>query len=246
MRRRNPEGGGVKEREWGGARRTDSASTSLSAFRNPAGPAPEGKLPVFLFPHELIFFADDQSSHKQVLTLYNPYSFILKFKILCTAPARFTVLDAVGHVKPSSCIDIVIRHRDVSPRHYGQKERFRMEVWEEGGAGRGAAGSKEVCAVLQPARAEASTARAEPTGPAQPRELPDSLVSAHILAVQGRSQTPGFSVLCVLVGVACVAFLMFPLHGDTSTLVPPHFHVTVMQKLVCAYILGLLTMVFLR
>ncbi|MGH0187437.1 UNVERIFIED_CONTAM: hypothetical protein FKN15_025364 [Acipenser sinensis] len=229
MRRRDLKGGGAKECERGGARRTDSASTSLSAFRNPAGPAPEGKLPVFLFPHKLTFFADDQSSHKQVLTLYNPYSFILKFK------------------SESLCLSsVVIRHRDVSPRHYGQKERFRMEVWEEGGAGRGAAGSKEVCAILQPARAEASTARAEPTGPAQPRELPDSVVSAHILAMQGRSQTPGFSVLCVLVGVACVAFLMLPLHGDTSTLVPPHFHVTVMQKLVCAYILGLLTMVFLR
>ncbi|MBN3270572.1 MSPD1 protein, partial [Polyodon spathula] len=237
MRRRDPEGG-VKERERGGARRTDSAS--VSAFRNPAGPAHGGKLPVFLFPHELTFFADDQSSHKQILTLYNPYSFTLRFKLLCTAPARFTVLDAEGHVKPNSCIDIVIRHRDVSPRLYGLQERFRMEVWEDEGAGRGAAGSKEVRAVLQPARAEASTARTGSTGSTPSRELADSWASARILALQqpGRSQTPGFSVLCVLVGVACVAFLMLPLHGDTSTLVPPHFHVTVMQKLVCAYILG--------
>lgn len=29
--------------------------------------------PVFVFPTELIFYADDQSTHKQVLTLYNPY-----------------------------------------------------------------------------------------------------------------------------------------------------------------------------
>ena len=40
----------------------------------------EGNLPVFVFPTELIFYADDQSTHKRVLTLYNPYEFALKFK----------------------------------------------------------------------------------------------------------------------------------------------------------------------
>lgn len=40
----------------------------------------EGNLPVFVFPTELIFYADEQTSHKQVLTLYNPYEFALKFK----------------------------------------------------------------------------------------------------------------------------------------------------------------------
>ena len=40
----------------------------------------EGSLPVFVFPTELVFYADEQNSHKQVLTLYNPYEFALKFK----------------------------------------------------------------------------------------------------------------------------------------------------------------------
>ena len=40
----------------------------------------DGKLPVFVFPTTLSFYSDDQSSHKQVLTLYNPYEFPLKFK----------------------------------------------------------------------------------------------------------------------------------------------------------------------
>lgn len=40
----------------------------------------EGRLPVFVFPTELFFYADEQASHKQVLTLYNPYEFALKFK----------------------------------------------------------------------------------------------------------------------------------------------------------------------
>lgn len=38
------------------------------------------KLPVFVFPQNIIFFLDDQSTHKQVLTLYNPYDFPIRFK----------------------------------------------------------------------------------------------------------------------------------------------------------------------
>lgn len=38
------------------------------------------KCPVFVFPQSITFFLDEQSSHKQVLTLYNPYEFPVKFK----------------------------------------------------------------------------------------------------------------------------------------------------------------------
>ena len=40
----------------------------------------DGSLPVFVFPQSLTFYADDQSTHKQVLTVYNPYEFTLRFK----------------------------------------------------------------------------------------------------------------------------------------------------------------------
>lgn len=40
----------------------------------------DGKLPVFVFPTSLTFYSDDQASHKQVVTVYNPYEFPLKFK----------------------------------------------------------------------------------------------------------------------------------------------------------------------
>lgn len=38
------------------------------------------RIPVFVFPEELRFVEKDQSSHKQVLTLYNPYDFNVKFE----------------------------------------------------------------------------------------------------------------------------------------------------------------------
>jgi len=40
----------------------------------------DGKLPVFVFPSALNFYFDDQSSYKQVLTVYNPYEFTVQFK----------------------------------------------------------------------------------------------------------------------------------------------------------------------
>lgn len=57
----------------------------------------EGSLPVFVFPTELVFYADEQTSHKQVLTLYNPYEFALKFKgQLAEEHVRPVVCDGTG------------------------------------------------------------------------------------------------------------------------------------------------------
>lgn len=37
-------------------------------------------VPVFVFPPALDFYADEQSSHKQVLSLYNPFPRVLRYK----------------------------------------------------------------------------------------------------------------------------------------------------------------------
>jgi len=42
--------------------------------------AVENLIPVFVFPNALTFYAGDQSTHKQVLTLYNPYDFAVRFQ----------------------------------------------------------------------------------------------------------------------------------------------------------------------
>jgi len=41
-------------------------------------------LPVFLFPAELVFHSEQRSSHRKVLTLYNPYAFRISFKSQCS------------------------------------------------------------------------------------------------------------------------------------------------------------------
>lgn len=38
------------------------------------------RLPVFLFPSELLFYSEDRRTHRSVLTVYNPNSFSLSFR----------------------------------------------------------------------------------------------------------------------------------------------------------------------
>ena len=111
----------------------------------------DGSLPVFVFPQSLTFCADEQASHKQVLTVYNPYEFALRFKVLCTAPNRYIVVDSDGVIKPRCCIDIVIRHIDIQPG-VTQQDKFRLHIFEHGL--QDVIGKKEIIAVLQPSRTE--------------------------------------------------------------------------------------------
>ena len=56
---------------------------TLYSFHNMAtsigSPIP-GPRPVFVFPGSLDFYLEDQSTHKRVLTLYNPYDVDILFK----------------------------------------------------------------------------------------------------------------------------------------------------------------------
>ncbi|XP_070978077.1 motile sperm domain-containing protein 1-like isoform X1 [Oncorhynchus clarkii lewisi] len=205
------------------------------AFPSPP-PSPPSPLPIFLFPSELVFYSDQRSSHRRVLTLYNPYTFTIRFKMLCTAPSLYSVAEAEGSVRAKSCVDLVVRHQDVSPRHWGRRDRFRLEV---SGGGKGA--NREVWAEL---RGGEATAQNQPTSP--PRLLPPSLASLPYFTLPQKVRRLSQFAVSVVMGVVCVAFLMLPLHSEPNNLVPSYAHVTVTQKLVCAYTLGLLTMVFLR
>ncbi|KAG8004233.1 Motile sperm domain-containing protein 1, partial [Nibea albiflora] len=191
----------------------------------------EGSLPVFVFPTELVFYADDQTSHKQVLTLYNPYEFALKFKVLCTAPNKYTVVDATGAVKPQCCVDIVIRHRDVRACHYGVYDKFRLQVSEQ--SQRKALGRKEVTATL---RASASQEPPSPRPQDEERRLREQFADSEFFE-QTAFQT-GPSLLTVLLGLVCMAALMLPTLGEQDSTVPVYLHLSVNKKLVAAYVLG--------
>ncbi|KPP66789.1 motile sperm domain-containing protein 1-like, partial [Scleropages formosus] len=192
----------------------------------------EGSLPVFVFPTELVFYADEQSSHKQVLTLYNPYEFALKFKVLCTAPNKYAVVDATGAVKPQCCVDIVIRHRDVRACHYGVIDKFRLQVSEQ--SHRKALGCKEVMATLLPSASQESSS---PRPQEEERKMKERLTESTFFEQasfqpESRMVSGGPSALTILLGVVCVIVLMLPTLGELESVVPVYLHLSVNKKLV--------------
>ncbi|KAM7366714.1 hypothetical protein PAMP_016127 [Pampus punctatissimus] len=68
----------------------------------------------------------------------------MSFKMLCTTPSLYRVLEAEGSVRAKSSVDLVVRHLDVSPRNWGRRDRFRLEV-----RGGGQVGGREIWAELR-------------------------------------------------------------------------------------------------
>jgi len=58
-----------------------STSEKMSTSSAPTSGILDGKVPVFVFPVQLDFYYDDQTTHKRVVTIYNPYEFDVTFKV---------------------------------------------------------------------------------------------------------------------------------------------------------------------
>ncbi|XP_027467648.1 motile sperm domain-containing protein 3 isoform X2 [Zalophus californianus] len=209
-------------------------------------PPPSGLVPVLVFPPDLVFRADQRSGPRQLLTLYNPTGAALRFRVLCTAPAKYTVFDAEGYVKPQSCIDIVIRHVAPIPSHYDVQDRFRIELSEEGAEGR-VVGRKDITSVLRaPAYPLELQGQPDPTPHPGPPSWTAPPTARHFPENHPPQLATSSFLLFLLTGIVSVAFLLLPLQDELGSQLPQILHVSLGQKLVAAYILGLLTMVFLR
>ncbi|XP_032463058.1 motile sperm domain-containing protein 3 isoform X3 [Phocoena sinus] len=200
-------------------------------------PPPSGPVvPVLVFPPDLVFRADQRSGSRQLLTLYNPTGAALRFRVLCTAPAKYTVFDAEGYVKPQSCIDI----------HYDVQDRFRIELSEEGTDGR-VVGRKDITSVLRaPAYPLELQGQPDPTPHPEPPSWTAPPTAQHFPENPLPHLATSSFLLFLLMGTVSVAFLLLPLQDELGSQLPQILHVSLGQKLVAAYVLGLLTMVFLR
>lgn len=233
--------------------------------------AADAKLPLFVFPTSLYFYSDDPTSHRQLLTVYNPYNFPLKYKVLCTSPKKYRVVDADGTIKPRCCIDIYVKHRDASVNNEHAHDKFRLQVSQLGHST--VVGRKDIVSVVLPTK-EQQPQQQDYNNDEQFESLPaaaaagvtsssssssssllavssaqQSSTNIHLQAVNQRSVGPSWVVL--LSAVLCIVILMLPLSTDSdnnsSSIRLSHYCiVTVHQKLIAAYILGLVTMVILR
>uniref|UniRef100_A0A8D3BQ32 MSP domain-containing protein n=1 Tax=Scophthalmus maximus TaxID=52904 RepID=A0A8D3BQ32_SCOMX len=169
-------------------------------------------LPVFLFPTELLFYSAQRNLHRRVLTLYNPNRFRISFKMLCTAPSLYRVVEAEGSVRASSCVDLYVSHQTVI--------QIKTDVVDQRG-NRTVNRRPVITLSAFQGGAEEEEDRRTRTG-------------------RGGRLNKDVSqwVVCVMIAVLCVTVLMLPLHTESSSVVPRCLHVSTNQKLACAYTLG--------
>lgn len=205
---------------------------------------PESLVPVFVFPHSLSFHLSDQSTHKQVLTLYNPYDFPVRFQVLCSSKDKhkYTVVDPEGSIQSHCCVDIVIRHNAVTNQNVGQTDKFRIQMFQY--SSNKVIGKKDVKAELLAEEPDRQTPDRE-SFQQLPVTTPGTPPAQYTLPRrQARPGAPNGLVVCV--ALICVTTLLLPTQGEESAILPENLKPSVHLKLVMSYVLGLVTMVLLR
>ncbi|XP_075227801.1 motile sperm domain-containing protein 1-like [Lycorma delicatula] len=216
----------------------------------------DGKVPVFVFPYSINFYLEDKATHKQILTVYNPYECAVLFKVLCTAPKKYTVVDPEGSIKPQSCIDIVVRHNVVSPSNCNVTDKFRIQMRDC--ITKQMIGKRDVTATLLSGDKERSTPEHEsfqqlPSVPSIGRTPPSQYSIKAPTAQYAVSYKPSDGVqavnnnpnyIVIFVAVVCIVALLLPTEGDFNS--ATSIFISVHLKLVFSFVLGLVTMVILR
>lgn len=203
------------------------------------------KLPVFVFPSNITFYLENQSTHKQVLTLYNPYDFPVKFKVLCTAPNKYKVVDPEGTIKAKCCVDIVVRHLALLISNCNVTDKFRIQMQEH--PTKQATGKRDVEATLLPGTSEAA-GRATPD-PEMFQQLPINETrqqQSYALITHNRTIDRGTNYVALVAGIICIAGLLLPTEGERSQTVPDYLHLSINFKLIFSFVLGMVTIIILR
>ncbi|XP_073991862.1 motile sperm domain-containing protein 1-like [Rhodnius prolixus] len=215
------------------------------------GTALDGKVPVFAFPSSVDFYLGSQSTYKRVVTLYNPYEFAVRFKVYCTAPDKYIVVDPEGSIKPMCQIDLVFRHNALIPANCNVTDKFRIQLQDH--ATKQVIGKKDIPATLHPGVPDSKN---DDRLSVSPSGEPSERLSSEIKlpSTQGfgakdiqspSSSRAGGSVhpIILLTGLVCIIGLLLPNEGEPNA-VP--FQISHYLKLVFSYVLGLVTMVIFR
>lgn len=231
-----------------------ASSTGSGGAGGASGAAPR---PVFVFPGALDFYLEDQTTHKRVLTIYNPFDVDIFFKVLCNNPKKYAVVEPEGRILGQKCADIVVRHVAVSPAAVQQTDKFRIHIYDEGSTE--VAGKRDVLATLHPGSPDPGESKHGTSLPQHHRSAlmpPPSGADGrggvtYFNALNGEGGGGGggaapVNYIACFAAVVCIAALFLPTEGEPTLADYPYLQLTVNQKLVFAYVLGLVTMAILR
>lgn len=162
----------------------------------------------------------------------------------------------------------VVRINDVSRAHHNRTDQFRIHMIRATDPAGDSGGHRDVSATLYATKkinqsatsaggdmtssmfSLTSSPDANDDGVQRSREhrIDDSSSSSH--DSRNRHQSPNILVIAIAVG--CVLTLMMPVASDgladaqARSLLPTYLHISLPQKLIAAYVLGLVTMVIFR
>ncbi|KAL1517747.1 hypothetical protein ABEB36_001478 [Hypothenemus hampei] len=88
------------------------------------------QIPVFAFPSSLKFFLGTKSTHTQVLTLYSPYNFPVKYKVHCHSSAwdKYIVPNPEGTIPGQSSVDLVITHKQLITSNCNVPDKLKILI----------------------------------------------------------------------------------------------------------------------
>ncbi|CAK9830083.1 Motile sperm domain-containing protein 1 [Anthophora retusa] len=203
------------------------------------------KLPLFVFPQSMTFFLNDQSTHKQILTVYNPYDFPITFKVLCTAPDKYKVVPPEGTIKSLCCVDIIVRHTHLVMSNCNVVDKFKIRIQDY--PNKQIIGRKDVKAQLLPGTRETS-GRSTPDSKFE--QLPTNEKSdqpqSSTFTAQSKAIDRGINYIALFAGIIGIAGLLLPTEGEQNNRVPDYLHISVNFKLIFSFVLGMVTSIILR
>ncbi|OWR52766.1 motile sperm domain-containing protein 1 isoform 1 [Danaus plexippus plexippus] len=205
--------------------------------------------PVFVFPVSLEFYLNARHTHKQLLTVYNPYEFSVNFKVLCTSPNKFTVIDPEGVIAPQSCIDIVVRYSQPSISHCNSAEKFRITMYDRNT--QQALGKRDIPTKL--IEGEPCNINQESLGdnfhPLTTKPAPMRTEEhSRVICNHSHHRDQPINVVAVAVSICCIAALLLPTQPEQvlKSQWPEWLHIGSNLKLVFSFVLGLVSMLVLR
>jgi len=219
-----------------------------------------GRIPVFCFPASLVFSGIDRDQLKQILTIYNPYDYPIKFRVLSTTPDYYHVVSPEGSINSKNCVDLIIRLTAHVPATsvVPLESKFRVQVFHY--TTKQALGRKDVPSTIIFGQAHTSADILDSEAFQNVSADSSSGISsaAKLNRRHRRTEAPppfqdyyaqpnNINYVAIFTGIMCIIGLLLPLDKDEpSSVIPAYLHLSVNQKLLVAYTLGLVTMVLFR
>ncbi|KAL1228367.1 Heparan-sulfate 6-O-sulfotransferase 3-B [Trichinella pseudospiralis] len=192
-----------------------------------------------VFPDSLEMSASNSESLSQMLTVCNPYDVPLYYKVLCTAPNMYIVDGASGRLKPRICSQVHIHRIGPLTDKNGAPLDPSTDKFRNGNAEKRQVGFDQQQAVKKPTACEqrnrcSSTVDSQTTGG-----------NRRSSSIRDDDDSALCNFLLTTVSIICLVILLTPVsvdcHAEGPSWYPDWLRASLPQKLISAYVLGILT-----